>query len=87
MFDKTQNVFKMHSMHQIKQYREKAGLTQDQLGKLIGSFGQSTISNYETRSSIPELPVCRRIVKTLNDNGIKCSLDDVFPPNESDSAA
>lgn len=71
-------------MHYLKSYREQAGLTQQELAKLAG-VRQPTLSQYES-GGMPGLNVARRLVKALNECGVTCALDDVFPETESASS-
>lgn len=70
---------------QLKKYRLKAGLTQKELAE-AANFppSQRRISYYETGLRHPKLDDCRLLIAALNDAGVSCTLDDVFPP-ESDS--
>ena len=74
-------------MHQIKQYREKAGLTQKELGLLVGGLRQSAIGNYENEPRNPSIEIGRAIVRALNERGVNCSFDDVFPDDLSNTAS
>lgn len=65
-------------MNKISVYRNKAGLSQGQLAAKIG-WSQSRIGNYEAANRTPSLADSRKIVAALNQLGITCSLDDVFP--------
>lgn len=65
-------------MNQIRKFRETAKLTQVELAKQVG-VSQAAISDAE-RGAIPKLGTMRSIVKALNEAGVECSLDDVFPP-------
>jgi|UniRef100_UPI00404787A2 putative transcriptional regulator len=71
-------------MNNIAYWREKAGLTQSELAALCGWEGekpyQGRISNYEKGLRQPSIKHCQAIVKALQSRGLKCSLDDVFPP-------
>lgn len=49
----------------LKEAREKAGLTQEELGKLIGVTG-SAITNYEKETSHPKEPVMYALFEALN---------------------
>ncbi len=71
-------------MNRLKEFRQKANLSQDELGKALGGWVQSRICNYE-RGRIPSLNDCRQIVRVLNERGVECTIDDVFPP-ESEAA-
>ena len=80
-------MFILPTMHKLKSYRELAGLTQGQLGKAVG-LRQTAVSNYENEPRIPSLQLCRAFVKVINDKGVSCVVDDVFPecPDEVDAA-
>lgn len=68
-------------MLRLKYYRMRACLTQGELGKRCGfKAAQSRVALYESGERLPPLPVARRIVAVLNDAGVRCTLDDVFPP-------
>ena len=49
----------------LKEARERAGLTQEELGKLIGVTG-SAITNYEKETSHPKEPVMYALFEALN---------------------
>jgi len=70
-------------MNFISKYRKKGGLSQQALAVQIG-WGQSRLANYEVNTRTPSLSDSRLIVSALNELGVQCSLDDVFPPNESE---
>lgn len=73
-----------YSMNQISTWREKAGLTQSQLAERCGWSGkQSRISNYEIGLRTPSIAECRIIVAAIRSAGADCSLDDVFPPEQT----
>lgn len=74
-------------MNKIKHYRMAAGLTQEELAQAAGQGGQSTISNYESGYRTPDLSACRAITAALVSHGADVSLDDVFPPDQSNEAA
>lgn len=48
----------------IKEARENLGLTQTELGKLVGVTG-SAITNYENETSHPKEPIMYRLIETL----------------------
>lgn len=78
-------------MNHLKDFRDKAGLSQNKLAMLCGWIveGETTsrIANYESGHRTPSLKDCRTIVDVLNRQKVICSLDDVFPPESSDCAA
>lgn len=49
----------------IKEAREKKGLTQEELGKMIGVTG-SAITNYEKETSHPKEPVMYALIEALD---------------------
>ncbi|MFQ3232063.1 helix-turn-helix transcriptional regulator [Reinekea sp.] len=70
-------------MSKLRTYREKAGLTQEQLGKRCGFLSpQSRVALYESGGRTPTLIVSRILVSALQASGVTCSLDDVFPPQQ-----
>ena len=56
----------------LKQIREKAGLSQAELGNMVG-LKQTSISQYESGARKPNLPMAKKIADTLN-----ISLDELF---------
>jgi len=66
-------------MNRIADHREKAGIRQRDLVSILG-WTQTRISNYESGRRVAGLAESRAITAALNQLGIKCSLDDVFPP-------
>ncbi len=77
-------------MNHIQKYRKQTKLTQAELGEAAGLGKQSRIGNYESGIREPGLDECRAIVTALaaagaiNDAGEAVTLDDVFPPAESE---
>lgn len=65
------------SMNNLKQYRVLAGLTQEQLGALVG-LHKMNISNYERGKRGPSVKMANAIVAALQKKGVECSLDSVF---------
>ena len=49
----------------IKEARERAGLTQEELGALVGVTG-SAITNYEKGTSHPKEPVLYALINALH---------------------
>ncbi len=71
-------------MTRLKEYREKANLSQRELARLSG-VAQPFICRMETGwSEDIGLRVARRLVLGLNRAKVKCKLDDVFPPCVTD---
>jgi putative transcriptional regulator len=64
--------------------REKVGLKRLQLSKNCGwRYGYDRLSNYERGIKKPSYEEMKQIVAALNEAGAECTLDDVFPPQES----
>lgn len=64
----------------IRYFRKKKGLTQKELGELIGRT-HNTVSNYETGTISPEQDALFAISRALD-----CTLDDLFPLGEGDDS-
>nr|DAE86812.1 MAG TPA: Helix-turn-helix XRE-family like protein [Caudoviricetes sp.] len=60
--------------NKIREYREKAKLTQQELGAIIGK-SQIAISLYESGERTPSIKVSKAIAKALN-----ATLDSIFMP-------
>lgn len=78
-------------MNRIKHFRVKAGMSQAQLSVSCGWTKETEkyngrISNYETGVRMPTLSDCRLIVSRLNQAGVACTIDDVFPAEETVAA-
>lgn len=73
-------------MNRIKEKREAAGLKQIDLYTKLG-WPQSRLSNYENGLRTPGLDDARLIVRALNDLGVSCHLDGVFPDPADQNAA
>jgi putative transcriptional regulator len=66
-------------MNRIADHRERAGIKQRDLVATLG-WTQTRLSNYESGRRVAGLAESRAITAALNQLGVKCSLDDVFPP-------
>ncbi|WP_277760803.1 helix-turn-helix transcriptional regulator [Pseudomonas sp. A34-9] len=66
-------------MNRIASFREGAGIKQRDLVSALG-WTQTRVSNYESGRRVAGLAESRAITAALNQLGVKCSLDDVFPP-------
>lgn len=60
-------------MNNIQKMRKKAGLTQDELGKML-NVTQTAISQYESEKRSPDIYMAKAIAKILN-----VSIDELFP--------
>ncbi len=70
----------------LKHYRKQAGLSQADLSEKSGVSKQH-ITFLETSKRSPDrmaLEHCRALVSALNDAGVACGIDDVFPPEGAD---
>ncbi|GGY87815.1 helix-turn-helix transcriptional regulator [Shewanella fodinae] len=65
-------------MQQIRQEREKAGISVKSLAEVINTE-VSTVYHYETGRRTPDFNQCWKIVNALNQLGANCTFDDVFP--------
>lgn len=59
-------------MNAIKALRERAGLTQKQLGELLG-LGQSTVAMWETDESKPRADKLPELARVLG-----CTIEDLY---------
>lgn len=73
-------------MNNIAKFREQAGLTKTQLATKLGYKYASRIANYESDIRVPSISDVQSIVRTFNDLGVKCTIDDLFPPQQDRAA-
>ncbi|MCX9104027.1 MULTISPECIES: helix-turn-helix transcriptional regulator [Aeromonas] len=66
-------------MNNIKELRDKAGKTQSDLAAELG-ITQGAVAHYEKSRRKPGLNTCRKIASVINNWGVQCSINDVFPP-------
>ena len=71
-------------MNRISEYRNKIGVSQAKLSKIVG-VTPSAIGNYESGVRNINVEMCWKIVKALNQLGGDCLFDDVFPEPQRDS--
>lgn len=72
-------------MNLIAEKRKEVSVSQAALAQKLG-WSQSRIANYETLNRTPSLNASRKIIAALEEMGCKCSLDEVFPPLDSNAA-
>lgn len=72
-------------MNCIAEQRAKSGIKQRDLVAALG-WTQTRLSNYESGRRTAGLVECRAIVGAFNQLGVKCTLDDIFPPGMNASA-
>ncbi|UQI38833.1 helix-turn-helix transcriptional regulator [Vreelandella venusta] len=68
-------------MNRIIKLREEHDIKQKDLADAL-NWHQSRLSNYEHGRREPSLKHSRAIVIAFRNLGVKCTLDDVFPPEE-----
>lgn len=73
-------------MSNLKQIRESAGMTQAELASAIG-MTQGAIGHYESGRRTPGLAECRLILAALKKRKVKCTLDQLFPADKTNTAA
>ena len=73
-------------MNLLSEYRKKAALTQAEFASQCG-WSQSRIGHYEAGRRSPSLEDAHVIVAKLQEKGVECSIEDVFPPVSVSSAA
>lgn len=72
-------------MNRIEHFRKKIGFTQKQAAEAAGWKYQSRWSGYERGDRIPDINDANSIVQVFNKHGASCSVEDVFPPQETDA--
>lgn len=66
-------------MNNIRTFRERVGLTQSDLAKMVGCT-RGAICHYETGRRGMDIDLCRTFIAAFRKHGIEVSLDDLFPP-------
>jgi len=66
-------------MNNIRIFRERVGLTQSDLAKMVGCT-RGAICHYETGRRGMDIDLCRTFIAAFRKHGIEVSLDDLFPP-------
>lgn len=66
-------------MNNIRTFRERVGLTQSDLAKMVGCT-RGAICHYETGRRGMDIDLCRTFIAAFKKHGIEVSLDDLFPP-------
>ncbi|MDR5618316.1 helix-turn-helix transcriptional regulator [Arsenophonus sp.] len=66
-------------MNNLSKYRKELGLTQTNLANVLGCT-KGNISHYEHGRRKADLESCRKLVYFFNKNGLKVTIDDLFPP-------
>ena len=73
-------------MNNLRLHRAKASLSQKELALLVG-VSQPMIATIENNTKRPSLTNAQKIIAALNKNGAKCTINQVFPPNELKQAS
>jgi putative transcriptional regulator len=63
----------------LREYREKAGLTQGELADLCG-LSAGVISHYEKGLKEPRVKNVHKLIEALKSRKVKCTFVDLFPP-------
>lgn len=66
-------------MNNIRTFRERVGLTQSDLAKMVGCT-RGAICHYETGRRGMDIDLCRTFIAAFKKHGMEVSLDDLFPP-------
>ncbi|MBQ0955956.1 helix-turn-helix transcriptional regulator [Serratia symbiotica] len=66
-------------MNNIRIVRERAGLTQSELAKLVGRTS-GAICHYETGRRRVGIGLCQKFIHAFKKQGIYVTIDDLFPP-------
>lgn len=70
-------------MSNLKHIRTQIKVNQSAVADLVG-VSQGTIGHYENGRRIPDITMCWKIVKALNQLGSNCTFEDVFPDSQTD---
>ncbi|MBS4050760.1 MAG: helix-turn-helix transcriptional regulator [Methylomonas sp.] len=66
--------------NRIREHLASANLTQAWLAARLACTPMA-VSYYVSGQRCIDLQICRQIVRALNDAGVACTLDEVFPPD------
>jgi transcriptional regulator with XRE-family HTH domain len=70
--------------NRIREYRVRAGITQEQLGKLIGR-GRDAVSAWERGLNLPSIPKLMRMAKVLGTLSESLYMDFYSPSQDRDN--
>jgi putative transcriptional regulator len=73
-------------MNNLRAIRTRLGITQGHLANALG-ITKGAVCHYENGKRNVNLAQCRTIVSALNTFGANVGIDDVFPPENTTSAA
>lgn len=66
-------------MNNIRNFRERFGLTQEDLAKVLGCT-RGAVCHYETGRRGMDINLCRAFINAFKEYGYELTIDDLFPP-------
>ena len=73
-------------MNHLLKLRQKAKMTQSEFSSLL-EVSKQAVCNYEKGIRQPNIKGVNKLIKHLNDKGIKCTLSDIYPAEEYKQAS
>lgn len=70
---------KEEPMNNIRNFRERFGLTQEDLAKVLGCT-RGAVCHYETGRRGMDINLCRAFINAFKEYGYELTIDDLFPP-------
>ncbi|EGT0644515.1 helix-turn-helix domain-containing protein [Citrobacter braakii] len=72
-------------MNNLKKLRKEAGISQASLADAL-DVSQGAIAHYEKGIRKLNVESAKKIIEALNDNGVSCAFEDVFPTQKANKA-
>lgn len=69
-------------MNNLKKLRKQAGISQSTLASALG-VSQGAVAHYEKGIRRLNVDSAKKIIETLNSQGIDCAFEDIFPLEDS----
>jgi len=66
-------------MNNIRLVRERIGITQSELAKVVGCT-RGAICHYETGRRGMDIELCRTFISAFKKHGVEVTIDELFPP-------